>query len=560
MGVEELRPGMRGVGKTVFSGTKVEEFQVEVLGILKNVWAKGDLILVRIEGGPLEKTGVIAGMSGSPIYINGRLIGALAYAWWFSKEPIAGVTPIKEMLPWLETGDHSEEMTVGPVSGMLSNEVNTNFLEGSLTMKTIQTPLMLSGFHPQVIKEMEPLLNELGFIPVQSGGSLSGENPALEPGSVVGIQLIRGDLNAAGIGTLTYRSGNKILAFGHPALFGGRIDLPLTGGYVHAIMPSQLVSFKLSSSTKPVGRVYQDRKTAISGQLGEFAEMIPFQVKIKTQARKGESYNFEVINHKLLSPLLIQWAAASSILSTDKVLGESTISFRLQVSLKGRPPILVENVFCDPRSLLSAVRELSKPINLIVQNAFEEVWVENVSLEVEIRNERKTAKLAGLRLSKTRVRSGEALEAMIILKPFSEEYVTKVVELIVPEDTPDGKVEIVASDAITARREEEKRAPHKFKPDSLDQLIKLMEEQDRNTDIVIKMVLPKGGAAISGEELPNLPGSVLSVMSASKEAGLAGVTKATNLVETKISTDWVISPGKHSLSLIIESQKGVIGQ
>ena len=556
MGVEELVPGMRGMGKTVFSGTKVEEFQVEVLGVLKNVWAKGDLILVRIEGGPLEKTGVIAGMSGSPIYINGKLIGALAYAWGFSKEPIAGVTPIEEMLPWLEFEEDSKGRGTGNCpfrSGRMA--VNTDFSGESLTLKTIQTPLMLSGFHPQVIKEMESLLNKLGFIPIQSGGGLSEENPPLEPGSAVGIQLIRGDLNASGVGTLTYRKGNRILAFGHPALFAGQTDLPLTGGYVHAIMPSQAISFKLSSATQVVGRICQDRKTAISGRLGEFARMIPFQVKIRTQGQREEKCNFEVINHKLLTPLLIQSAAASSILSTERLLGESTIGLRLQVSLKGRSPILIENIFSNPKSLLSVVKELSKPIDLLIQNTFEEVEVENVSLEVEIKEERKTAKLAGLRLSKTKVRPGESLEVFIILKPFNEEYVTEIVELVVPEDTPDGKVEITVSDAITARREEEKRAPYKFKPKNLDHLIKLMEEQDRNTDVIIKMVLPKGGAAISGEELPSLPGSILSVMGTSTEAGLAGVTRATNLVETKISTDWVISTGKHSLSLTVESQK-----
>ncbi|MCD5390832.1 hypothetical protein LR007_03095 [candidate division NPL-UPA2 bacterium] len=562
MGVEELVPGMRGIGKTVFSGTKVEEFQVEVLGVLKNVWARGDLILIRIEGGPLEKTGVIAGMSGSPIYINGKLIGALAYAWRFSKEPIAGVTPIKEMLPWLEFEEERkgrgnypsslEEMTVNTVRCMLSNRVNTDFSGERPTLKTIQTPLMLSGFHPQVIKEMEPLLSKFGFIPIQSGGTLYDGNPPLEPGSTVGIQLIRGDLNASAIGTLTYRRGNRILAFGHPALFGGRSDLPLTGGYVHAIMPSQFISFKLSSATKEVGRVFQDRRTAISGQLGEFARMIPFQVKIKTQTGK-EKYNFEVINHKLLSPMLIQWAAVNSILSTEKLLGESTVSLRLQVSLKGRSPILIENIFSDPKSLLSVVQGLSQPIDLLIQNTFEEVEVENVSLEVEIKEERKTAKLSGFRLSKARVRPGETVEVIVILKPFNEEYVTKVVELVVPEDTPDGKVEIIVSDAITARREEEKRAPYKFKPKNLDHLIKLMEEQARNTEVIIKMVLPRGGASISGEELPSLPGSILAVMGTSKEAGLGGVTKATNLVETKILTDWVISTGKHSLSLTVES-------
>ncbi|MCD5401397.1 hypothetical protein LR013_02225, partial [candidate division NPL-UPA2 bacterium] len=280
MGVEELRSGMRGIGRTVFSGTKVEDFDVEILGVLENVWPRGDLILVRLEGGPLERTGVISGMSGSPIYIEGRLIGALAYAWPFSREAIAGVTPIKDMLSIWEAdknirGDEASWSWEQPLTGESG--------PGAFTLKPLPSPLTLSGFDPQVIREMELTLSRFGFLITQGGGGAAPEKEevSLVPGAAVGVPLIKGDLNATVIGTLTYRRGDKILALGHPMLFGGTVDLPLSGAYIQALMPSQFISFKLGSATQTVGRISQDRRAAIAGEVGNFARMIPFEVKIE---------------------------------------------------------------------------------------------------------------------------------------------------------------------------------------------------------------------------------------------------------------------------------------
>jgi len=549
MGVGELKPGMEGIGKTVFKGTKVENFDVEVLGVLKNVWPRGDLILIRLKGSFLKETGVIAGMSGSPIYIEGKLIGALAYGWSFSKEAIAGVTPIKDML--------SVYVRVGKSSRSWNQPLTVGSSQEAISLKPLPSPLTLSGFDPQVINEMEPTLNRLGFLVTQGGGgaALERKNVPLVPGSAMGVPLIRGDLNATAIGTLTYRRGNKILAFGHPMFFGGTTDLPLSGAYIYTVLPSVERSFKLGSATRTVGRITQDRRAAIAGEVGRFARMIPFEVKIKRKG-KEEDYKFEIIHNRLLTPVLLQGAASNVILTAARRAGETSFSSSLTIYLKGKKPITFENSYSNPVSVLPSVRELTKPLKLLMGNAFREVEVEKVSLEVKIREVRKTAEIFGLRLNKNKVRPGESFEVMVILKPFEEALTIKTIKLTVPRDTPDGELMITASDALTARREEEKRAPYKFRPKNLDRLIRLMEERNKNTEVIIRLILPKGGAVISGEELPALPESVLAVMSTTPEAGLGGITTTTKMVEKKLSTGWVISPGTYSLPLMVQNKFG----
>lgn len=552
MEVDELEPGMRGVGKTVFSGTKVEDFDVEILGVLENVWPEEDLILVRLEGGPLEKTGVISGMSGSPIYIEGNLIGALAYAWPFSREAIAGVTPIKDMLSVWEV----EEDIMRRDASMSWNQPMT--VEGGLgafTFTPLPSPLTLSGFDSQVIREMKPTLNQFGFLITQGGGGVAREKEEvpLVPGAAVGVSLVQGDLSVVAFGTLTYRRGGKILALGHPLLFGGTTDLPLSGAYIHALMPSQVISFKLSSATRTVGRISQDRRAAIAGEVGNFARMIPFEVRLKG-AGAVKNYNFEIIHNRLLTPLLLRGIASSVILTRARQVGETSFCSSLTIYLKGEESLTIENSHSHPASVLQSVRELTDPLHLLIENTFEEVEIERVSLEVDIKETRKTAKILGLRLNKNKVRPGEEVEVTLILKSFEEDLTLKAVQLTLPEDTPEGKLIITVSDARTANEEEGKRVPPKLQPRNLDQLIRLMEELDRNNEIIIRLVLPQRGAVIAGEELPALPGSVLAIMKASPEVGWGNITEATNLIEKKLPTPWVISPATHSLPLMVESR------
>ena len=326
MPTHEIQAGMKGIGKTVFQGTQVDSFEVEILGVMRNVRPRGDIIIARLSGGPLEKTGIIAGMSGSPVYIHGKLIGALAFAWPFSKEPIAGITPISEMLQivqWVSRLEGEEDQEMGMVEDLkfeISEDIlshnDLRYPHSTFEMTPIQTPLILSGFDERSLKDARQLFEPLGLLPVQGGIAGEENSPdadALVPGSAVGVQLISGDARAGALGTVTERKGKQILAFGHPFLWTGEVDFPMTKGYIHSILPSQVISFKMGSPGKVVGRLIQDRRAGIFGKIGEYSKMIPVDITIhrtdhskskgskssKLQSSNLESkFHYEIISHR----------------------------------------------------------------------------------------------------------------------------------------------------------------------------------------------------------------------------------------------------------------------
>ena len=323
MDPDQLKPGMKGVGKTVFQGMKVEEFGVEILGVLKKWRPDGDLILAKLSGGPLEKTGVIAGMSGSPVYIQGKLIGAIAYAWPFATQPIVGITPIGEMLEI-------------PREGGEWGEASPQKMGGTYSLSPLVTPVMLSGFSPQVLEEMVPFLKGLGCFPLQAEGQgMEGQDVRPQPGSAIGVQLVRGDAEAIAVGTLTYMDGDRVYAFGHSFLNAGGVDFPFTGVYVHSILPSQVISFRFTSSAAPWGRISQDTEAGISGFFKARAKLIPLKISISS-AGPVRDYRFEIVDHKMLSSLFFRWASLNVLLSR---LGnrEATLRVSSLISLKGYP-------------------------------------------------------------------------------------------------------------------------------------------------------------------------------------------------------------------------------
>src|SRR5438128_232802 len=320
MGVDEIRPGMIGFGRTVFDGTRVEEFKVNILGVLENVIGPHrNLILAKLEGGPLANTGVIAGMSGSPVYVDNRLIGAVSYALGsFSKEPIAGITPIAEMTdstsfgntlrpaaarvhvdfpltrenltaafrkalnwnrPFAERPDDAQLAGLNAVNGLASGQLAT-------LLRPIGTPLVMSGWEPDVADLFGSAFQDQGFIP--TGGSAAaprdGEKPfegPLKPGDAVGVMLVSGDLQLGGTGTVTHIDGDRVYAFGHPMYNLGPTEYPMTRAYVYTVLPSLFSSMKLSSTGQIIGTFLQDRATAIAGRLGPGPRTIPVTISLE---------------------------------------------------------------------------------------------------------------------------------------------------------------------------------------------------------------------------------------------------------------------------------------
>ncbi len=542
MGIDEIDPGMRGIGKTTFEGTEIEEFEFEVLSIIRNAWGpKKDIILVRLGGGPaempLEKTGVISGMSGSPLYIDGKLIGAIAYGFLFSKEPIAGVTPIKEMIAILEypPDSRSASLSVSP---------------HPMAMAPIHTPLMVSGFHPQVIKEMEPVLKKRGFLIGVGGGRKEGIAPELAPGAAVGIQLVRGDWDISGAGTVTYRRDNRILAFGHRVLWG-EVTLPMTASFVHTVVPSQLFSFRLSSSMEPLGGITHDRRAGIAGEIGKRVEMVPVRIEVKSNGDR-QKYNFEAIDDPFWTPQLLLWTGFNSVLVTEALLGEGTIELTLEIWLEGRKdPVIINNVFPDHNFMrLAPLAGFLAPVGELMQNEFEEVLIERISLEIEMVPKRRMATIESVRLSKDKAAPGEEVEITVFLRIHQTgKIVPKRLTLRIPHGVPDGNAIITVSDAISSMKLARAHSPSIFQPRNLEQMISLIEEEEPNTSLMIRALFPQQEFSIRGEALPGAPASFLSIISSPEEVGT--VERIAFEIVLRENTDWVLS-GSRTILLRIE--------
>jgi hypothetical protein len=387
MSVDDVRPGMKGFGKTVFQGTKIEQFDVELLGVLKNFAPKQDMVLARLSGGPLARTGVIAGMSGSPVYIDGKLLGAVAFSFPYATEPIAGIQPIQQMLGLLDQRMRQPQQIAksdaASDNSCLLPESPTAFISSQFRKLAEGTPLhqlllpqsLLStspfgsgcsqcGFsdsHPNAsvrvrldaerLQAFAPFFSAFGFTPVQGGGGGSAQNltngtpSKIEPGSSINVELIRGDISWSANGTVTHVDGKKVYAFGHPNLTAGPTDVPMSAGYVISLLPNLQNSFKLAVPLDVVGSFQQDRSTGIAGTLGVSSKMIPVNLTLHSSQNTVTKYKFEVAADRFLTPPLMNFIVFNAITSSERALGEMTVYISGQINLKNQEPVNIGNVF-----------------------------------------------------------------------------------------------------------------------------------------------------------------------------------------------------------------------
>ena len=389
MDVKDVRPGMVGIGHTVFDGTHVEEFKANILGVLENVIGPHrNLILAKLEGGPLANTGVIAGMSGSPVYVDGKLIGAVSYALGsFSKEPIAGITPIAEMTdstasndvrppgarvkvefpltreglsaafrkalawnrPFAERPNDAELNGIAAVAGVGGSQLGT-------LLRPIATPLVMSGFEPDLADMFGGAFRDQGFVP--TGGSVAGmrdgEKPyegPLKPGDAVGVMLVGGDLMLGATGTVTHIDGKRVYAFGHPMYNLGPTEFPMTRAYVYTVLPSLFSSMKLSTTGEVIGTVVQDRATAIAGMLGNGPRLIPITVSLESARAAKQTFHFGVVNDPLFGPLMTYASILNTLGSYERQFGAATFSVHGSAKVRKHEAIAFDNLFAGDQSV-----------------------------------------------------------------------------------------------------------------------------------------------------------------------------------------------------------------
>ena len=541
--LDQIHAGMRGVAYTVFEGTKPETMDVEVLGVLKNAnGPKGDVILVRLGGAKAVYTGVVAGMSGSPVYFGGKLAGAIAFRIGeFSKEPIAGVTPISEMLE-ISALDRSPgsvpleaktraayaSKTSGPGALSASAETFANYL------KPIDTPLVFSGFSEHAVEKFAPQFASEGIRPVMGIGSASGtaQPEALVPGSAVSAVLVRGDMNIAATCTVTYIDSEHLLACGHPLLQFGSVDLPMTKAQVLATLPSPLNAFKIVNATETVGSFVQDRHTGILGEFGKTAEMIPVTLTIQG-GTTSKVFHYEVLNNARLSPVAISTTVYNALHGVNEYGDEMTYAMKGAIRVHGFPEVKLQDMFASVDGLqpaaLIAASAIGGTFGRIYDNPYDTPQIKGLKLDFEVTSERRWARLESARTDVSEARPGDEITVEVLLRPYRGEAVIEHIPVrIPPSASKSSTLQVLVSDGEMLDRL--RRGPSVAQKLDLASTIGVLNKQHANNRVYVSVLDQAPEAMVADKVMPALPLSVMNVMD-----GMRGTQDMTVLGESSVS-------------------------
>lgn len=546
MPLEEVKPGMQGTGKSVFKGEKADEFSVEIIGIIRNFQPKKNLILARLKGEVVNKAGVVNGMSGSPVYVGGKLIGAIAYSFPYAKEAVAGITPIEEMLPVSET-KHSEKSSFSkkiPVKRSLSLEEifrlhqdffssrAASFAEGH-AFQPLSLPLVFSGFPADIFERAKPLFSKLGFNPIRSG-SLGQQKPSvikpqeltLREGDCVGVELVSGDLSVAAVGTVTYVDGNKILAFGHPIYNMGDVDYAMTRAEVLTVVPSISSSFKISNTGMTIGRFSQDRSTGVFGELGKMPRFLPLNIQIKGPEEEVRTYTIKLVNDKILTAVYLNLALSSVLASEARSYGDLSLALSGTIFLENGKNIRLEDLYSG--NFNTASTDLANLVTAVVyflsNNEFEDLSIHRIDLRIQSLEEAKFAYLERVWLERYEASPGETIRIKIYARTFRGESVKREVGIPAPLLPAGSEYQILIGDAqAMARMEMSLYRTAGFVPRSLNQLLRSLNNLRKNNRIYFKMLTSRPGLFLKGEELPNLPPSLKEMFSSPRASASAPV-------------------------------------
>ncbi len=588
MPVSEIRSGMTGVGRTVFDGTRVEEFKVQILGVIENVMGpQRNLVLARLEGGPLAQSGVIAGMSGSPVYIDGRLIGAVSYSLGsFSKEPIAGITPIEEMTadtaiesrrpaaarvhidlpltpdhlvaafrkalnwnrPFADRSVDAQFSGVSSVSGLSGPELAT-------LLRPIATPLVMSGpggFASDFGDMLSAAFRDQGFIPMAAGaagryGEMPYEGP-LKAGDAVGVNFVTGDFLLGATGTVTHVDGDRVYAFGHPMYGLGPTEFPMTRAYVYTILPSLNSSSKLSSTGETIGTIQQDRPTAIAGRLGPAPRMIPVTVTLRSDHAAERTFRFSVVKDQLFTPVMTSSVIANLFGSYERQFGASTFSVQGKVFVAGHETVSFDDLFSGDSATMGAATSVIAPLAALVGNDYEPVDIEKLDVRIDSTEEVKTATLERIWIDDPKPRAGRTVPLKVLLRPHRGDDVVRTIQIEIPANAR-GSLSLVASDGSRLQQAEQRdaRLPQ---PRSVPQLVRALNRERRNDRVYVRLLSSDPGAVVNGERLAALPPSVLAIIEGDRSAGGSNSLNSATLGEWEIPTEQAVT-GSRTLTISV---------
>jgi hypothetical protein len=581
--VSEVKPGMKGYGLSVFSGTKIEKFDVVVVNVVKNFNPKYDVILIRCPQEFLKNTGPIEGMSGSPIFLyddsgRARMAGAFAYGWPFSKDCLAGVQPIEYMLE-LPT-DHSPQMPgvknreAGHVDSMSSpprwsldqvslrpwgNPVGSRGGAGMMNMHPLATPLMTGGVSAAALSRIAPLLAESGLVPMQAGNGVAPANdnvqPKLEPGSVLAVPLLDGDMQLTAVGTCTERIGDRIFGFGHSFNNEGPIELPVGSGSIATVVSNVETSFKLGFISGTSGALMTDETVGVAGLVGKEAPMAPLEFHIiYDDGSVDQTYHFRAALHPKLTPLITAAAAMMALTGQRNLPEYHTVDYQITESFAGGRIVRVGNssVSGDGTEIVS---DIALPLMAAADNPFAYVPMTGLTATFHVSDTARAAEILSVMVPQTKYAPGETVNASISYLPFHADEAILPVQFDLPRDLADGEYQLIVSDWTRYLEDEKTTNPFKFSAENIGELFSVLKDLSAlpHDAVFLRLVRQADGVAVGHTAMPHLPPSRMQVMLDSGRSDITPFVTST----VKIAPAGLVMTGTAEFTIDVERREKV---
>jgi hypothetical protein len=590
MRVSEVRPGMTGYGLTVFKGTKIEKFDVKVLSVLRNFNPQHDVVLIECEGDYLKHTGSVAGMSGSPIYLKDdegryRMIGAFAYGWPLTKDPIAGVQPIEYMLKlpvghnWSARANNKSTTQPGGTAGnepiradshaglswsltqagmvpfwkplVTGNqaepatglEAGSRLGEGAPQLEPLATPLMTGGLSPAVLKQIAPLFARYGLTALQSGGGGSAapdDAPAkLEPGAALAVPLLTGDVDMTAIGTVTETIGDRVFGFGHPFNNEGPVQLPMGSGKINGIIANLQTSFKLGTLTRPRGELTTDESVGVAGELGQSAPTVPIEFNVRYADGSTRAFHFQAAQHPKFTPMIAGAALAAAITGPNELPQYNTVRYQITLQFANGQSIDIQNTAANAGAQ-ELFGEIGLPLQAALENPFERVPVKRITGTIRISDDANLAQILDVNVPRSKYRPGETVKAYVTYKPFREPEGILPVEMELPRDLPQGTYQLVISDAQRYFQDTQQTEPFRFTADSIGDVFGVLKDVAaiRQNAVYLRLIRQPDGVAVGRVALPELPSSRRQILLG---AGRSNITPFVSSTVKTVPTQMVMT-------------------
>jgi hypothetical protein len=580
----DLRPGMQATAWTVFSGNEPEAVPIEIIGVLKNAWGPKQDIIIGKMGGKAARTNVAGGMSGSPVYIDGKLVGAVALRLsHFSPDAICGITPIELMLEIndfdkstpsnakipTETADRaSVQLPSDLLAQVVSAGASRNFSGQVPLMVPIETPLTFSGFSARTLQEFGPIFQQLGMTAVQGGasGNLRSPKPAagwenaLQPGDAVAGVLVSGDMSVTGLGTVTSNDGKRVLAFGHPFFNLGPVSMPMSKGEILMVLSSQYQPNKFGNATEIVGALKQDRHSGIMGELGLTSEMIPVDVKVRSYTDgnailKEKDLHFNVFVHQKWTPYLMMVTLFNSIEGLNDFADESTYRLSGEVELDGHPNLSLTTMFAPSELPVPAPMLLAgwwgDKFNRLFMNSVQMPKLKRVNATIDLLPERRVATIENAWVAQSEVSPGSEVPVKVFLRPYRGERIEREFKIKLPAGLSKGDHRILLSDADTLNRMQSVAGMMNRFID-LPQTVSLINQERTNNHLYVSLIQQRPTVYSDDKTMPSLPASVLNVMQTGRTSSRSMMSSAESAMEQMAIPFEQVVNGSYSLRITVK--------